>query len=133
MARILPPPKMFRGKVDHASRAAAILPPTRPGPGRSPDRGGREELGAAAGPDRQDQDPRQAATRAAPPRPAAPEPAVPALGRVLGGQRPASPLILLRRSPRWAGPRPPPSPGTRARPAARPRPAHPAASRGPAP
>src|SRR3954451_11546489 len=99
MARILPPPKMFRGKVDHAPRAAAILSPTRPGPGRSPDRGGREELGAAAGPDRQDQDPGQAATRAAPPGPATPEPAVPALGRVLGGQRPASPLIPVQAFP----------------------------------
>src|SRR4051812_1578361 len=84
---------MFRGKVDHAPRATAILPPTRPGPGRGVDWGRREELGAAAEPNRHDQDAGQATTRAAPPGPAAPEPAVPALGRVLGGQGPLSPLI----------------------------------------
>src|SRR3954451_12336875 len=90
---------MFRGKVDHAPRTTTILPPTRPGPGRGVDRGRREEPGAAAEPNRHDQDAGQATTRAAPPGPAAPEPAVPALGRVLGGQGPSSPLTLAQAFP----------------------------------
>src|SRR5688572_16746643 len=86
------------GGVNHALRAAAILPTTRSSPGRSADRAGRAGFGAARpGPARrgQDQGRGQVAARTAPLGPAAPEPAVPALGRVLEGQS-RSPLILAQ-------------------------------------